>query len=603
MKINKNIYYFLIIIFSLFISYFLWSYIKFPLNNFEIVGNYSQNNYNANNEYIRYFLFILIPSVCFFCSKLYFEKKNISLFFNNFKSHEQKKEDTFKFSILFIIIILILLEFLSISFPLNKIDIFHDGQQLSSFYTNKSDGSLWSGSYVVVGVFYEILVSKYLWDIFSINSIGLIKFTNLFYILISKLILVFFILEITKKTNLPTFSKQIFFLIFNLILLYFVDYNLNAVHLSGQILSLREIPILLTLILFFNSINTNKVHNYILIGIIAVLTFFWSIDRAVVLNFFLVFLLFYLILNKKNIQVFALLMSVLFTWFIIYFVLNDEFNYFVQNTISVIKEHSYINGIIHPTPFSDEKDSARASKHLIAILLTIIISINIFFKEKNKYSYSFRIILFSLSIFSILSYVYALGRSDGPHIKQTLFFPSIFLILFFLNKVFILVSQNNYKFKKINHSFFYIPIIILYILVINLELNNIRNFKERFIKYVNLEDSNFLNDEDLFFVNKASNLFKEEKCIQLFTNDSALLYLLKKPSCSKFYFVFSIGSIKNQNIFIKELKKANFIVLNGRTDNWVFDLKVKYPNIISFIEKNYEDYKKIGNRLIMIKKN
>ena len=118
-----------------------------------------------------------------------------------------------------------------------------------------------------------------------------------------------------------------------------------------------------------------------------------------------------------------------------------------------------------------------------------------------------------------------------------------------------------------------------------------------------MEDSNFLNDEDLFFINEASDLFKEEKCIQLFTNDSALLYLLKKPSCSKFYFVFSIGSIKNQNIFINELKNANFIVLNGRTDNWVFDLKVKYPNITSFIEKNYEDYKKIGNRLIKIKKN
>ena len=31
--------------------------------------------------------------------------------------------------------------------------------------------------------------------------------------------------------------------------------------------------------------------------------------------------------------------------------------------------------------------------------------------------------------------------------------------------------------------------------------------------------------------------------------------------------------------------------------------KKSYENIISFIEKNYEDYKKIGNRLIMIKKN
>ena len=81
MKVNKNIYYFLIIVFSIPISYFLWSSIKFPLNNFEIVGNYSQNNYNAINEYVRYFLFILIPSICFFCSKLYFEKKKYIFIF------------------------------------------------------------------------------------------------------------------------------------------------------------------------------------------------------------------------------------------------------------------------------------------------------------------------------------------------------------------------------------------------------------------------------------------------------------------------------------------------------------------------------------------
>ena len=40
------------------------------------------------------------------------------------------------------------------------------------------------------------------------------------------------------------------------------------------------------------------------------------------------------------------------------------------------------------------KSSARASKHLIAILLTIILSINIFLKKKNKYPYGLSIILF-----------------------------------------------------------------------------------------------------------------------------------------------------------------------------------------------------------------
>ena len=52
MKIKKNIYYFLIFIFSIFIGSYLWPYIKIPLNNFEIKGNYSINNYNAPTMYI-----------------------------------------------------------------------------------------------------------------------------------------------------------------------------------------------------------------------------------------------------------------------------------------------------------------------------------------------------------------------------------------------------------------------------------------------------------------------------------------------------------------------------------------------------------------------
>ena len=58
MKIKKNIYYFLIFIFSIFIGSYLWPYIKIPLNSFEIKGNYSINNYNSINEYIRYFIFL-----------------------------------------------------------------------------------------------------------------------------------------------------------------------------------------------------------------------------------------------------------------------------------------------------------------------------------------------------------------------------------------------------------------------------------------------------------------------------------------------------------------------------------------------------------------
>ena len=247
MRIHKNIYYFSILSISILIGYLLWPLIKIPNYNVDIIGEYSQNNYNSLNDFIRYFFFIIIPTISFFLSKIYLEKKKISDFFNNIKV--QNSYQTFDYKIhtfLILVIFFVLLEFFSISFTINKIDFFHDGQQLSSSYKSIIDGSLWSGSYIVIGIFYETLVTKFLWKIFDINSIGLAKFTNLLYILITKILLVLLAFEVSKKINLSKFSKYIFFLLSSLIFFTLIDYNLYSV----GIISFREIPIILTLIFF-----------------------------------------------------------------------------------------------------------------------------------------------------------------------------------------------------------------------------------------------------------------------------------------------------------------------------------------------------------------
>ena len=69
-------------------------------------------------------------------------------------------------------------------------------------------------------------------------------------------------------------------------------------------------------------------------------------------------------------------------------------------------------------------------------------------------------------------------------------------------------------------------------------------FKSRLSEYVKIDDLEYLNDLDKQFVLEAREITRNEKCIQLFTNDVALLYLLKKPSCSKFYFTWSIKQRK-----------------------------------------------------------
>ena len=601
MKIQKQIYYFVLISFSILIANFTWSLINLTNNNQDIIGAYSQNNYSSLNDILRYLSFIFIPVFVYFFSKLYFEKKTFKTFLSSFKIKQSiYNRDILIYFFLLILIILLLLEFLSLNFPLNKIDIFHDGQRLSSAFKSKIDGSLWSGSHVSVGIIYETLGTKIAWKFLQSETIGSMKVLDILYILITKILLVFLAFEITKYIHLSNPYKILYFLLTSFIFLTIVDYNLNSV----DIISFREIPIILSLILFIKTFDSENVVNYFLIALLSVLTFFWSIDRALVLILFILFITFIQIYNEKYKQFIILTLSILFLWFLFFLFFNYEFNFFLSNTLSIIKEHSYVNGIIHPLPFTDEKNSARATKNLLAIIIAIIISLSLFFKNNDKYSYKIKIIFFSISIFCFLSYVYALGRSDGPHIKQAFGFPALFFILYFLFNFIYLIYNSKYNFFKDKKVFIlFLPILIFYFYFMNIDFKNINTFKIRLNKYISLHDSKFLSEDDNLFIKKVSKVVEKEKCIQLFTNDAALLYLLKKPSCTKYYFVYSVGSISNQKIMINEMENTNLIILNGRTDNWDIPVKVKYPLVNDYIDKNYIDYKKIGQRLLKIKKN
>ena len=200
--------------------------------------------------------------------------------------------------------------------------------------------------------------------------------------------------------------------------------------------------------------------------------------------------------------------------------------------------------------------------------------------------------------------MYALGRSDGPHIRQGFAYPAIFLTFYILYRFIYYFSKSKLKILKSNIVIFLIsPIFFIYLFIVNVNINNIFSFKGRVIEYVSTEDKFFLSEEDFNFIKLTSNIVKNENCIQLFTNDAALLYLLKKPNCTRYYFVYSIGSISNQEKMINEMTNTNLIILNGKTDNWDMPLSIKYPLVFNFINKNYTEYKNIGNRLLKIKKN
>ena len=116
--------------------------------------------------------------------------------------------------------------------------------------------------------------------------------------------------------------------------------------------------------------------------------------------------------------------------------LGNEFEFFFNNSVNILKEINYIHGIIHPNPLSDDGNATRALKSLIAIIASFLICLNLFFTNDTKYLF-LKKFLIVISISSILLYINALGRSDGPHIRTTFGLPIIFLSTYiFFNIIF-----------------------------------------------------------------------------------------------------------------------------------------------------------------------
>ena len=66
MKIPKQIYFVLTVIFSFFLSVLISSKIHIPLGYTSIVGEYSEQNYHPLNDFIKYITYILVPILFFF---------------------------------------------------------------------------------------------------------------------------------------------------------------------------------------------------------------------------------------------------------------------------------------------------------------------------------------------------------------------------------------------------------------------------------------------------------------------------------------------------------------------------------------------------------
>ena len=583
----KNVFYTLLIFLVIILSLYNWDLVSLTYEETTIIGEYFNNKYNHKNDLLRYLVFVSLPLLSYILIKSLNFSHNYQVLKNRILDRDIKFINTNYFLDILTIFFLLLtiLEFLSINFPINKIDTFHEGQQMSSAFKYSIDQSLWSGSYVTVGIIYETISSNLIWKFLDQLSIGSTRYLNLIYILILKLILVIIFYQITILSKLKDSLQLLFNFLLNLSGLQLINYTGGVDNFIW-----REIFPLLTLLIFLQIFLKPNLKNYLVIfaGPISVLSIFWSVDRGIVCNLVLIVLVVYLLIKKDFKPFLNLIFSIIITWLLIYFYLGNEFQYFLENTNSILNEMNIIGGIIHPLPFSDDPNSARATKTLALISISIILSLELIYFQKIKIENKFIFVLILISLFSFLSYGYAIGRSDGPHIKSAFGFVQIFYSIIILYFSLIYLDKLSFFSKiLIQKKKIFLSIIILSILFFNFNIQNIFNFSERLNKYTKLEDNFFLNDKQISFITNAKKIVENYECIQLFTNDVMLLYLLRKPSCSIFYFTITVGSRENQMRLNKSMSNTQIVISDTNKNEFSPSYRLEYTD--RYIQDNYEN--------------
>ena len=148
-------------ILTIFLITILWHEISLPYDNSEIIiGEYSTNKHHQLNDTLRFICFLVVPLIIF-TTTYYFLNKEKLYFLNIFKDDniyfiENKKNYKKKLYFIFFLIILFV-SLASSNLPIYQLDIFHEGQLLSGALNYDLKNSLWVGSYISTGLFYDII--------------------------------------------------------------------------------------------------------------------------------------------------------------------------------------------------------------------------------------------------------------------------------------------------------------------------------------------------------------------------------------------------------------------------------------------------------------
>jgi len=603
----KKVFLFALILISILLTLIFWEKIKLPYDESNTIhGVAYDTKTNPNTNTLRFIFFSLLPILIFFFGYISLFK-TLSLNINQknfFLKKNYKKKSYFNLgNITFFLIGCVVIEFLFLNFNnlLGTLDIYHEATNLVPLINHLYNNTFWLSNFYEYGLWGNN-IGTLSYKISGIQSIGLIRLFDQTHILLNKIVLILICNKISSLLDFQKLTKIIFFSFLTLIAInlteYFIVPSINN----------RALIFLIFFFILLNNFEKNFffLKNF-LIGFFSLISFLSWIDIGFYINAILIFYLILCFFLKETKKIIIIFFGILSSWlFFIFFFGKNEFIEFLSQIYIIARTFEHIAFLEFPKPLTDHPHSFRGLKSLIIIIINGIFCVFFCLNKKIKLNFQIKICLILFFISSIIFFKSALLRSDSYHIKYgsglsfLLFFLNLFLFFFLKTKFVNFLKKKNIL--KIYYIIFYSICFLLFIpnLSKNLYYNNslLFNFNQLILKNENF----FLKKDDIYFVDYFRNLSKNDSCVQVFIDYTSLPYLLKKPSCTKFFRPEYILKDFNENKFLEEFKiKSPEFILYSSTIPFM-TRKDNMPEIQKYIKNNYNFYNFFDEKWVIYKK-
>ena len=586
------------------ISIFIWKNLNFNYNfGEEIQGYYLDNNLSHQNNSIKFFTLVSFSVLIFFLllKSIYYKNVKILDYKSDFINDAYESKSALKIILAFFLII-ISINYLSKDLIIYKVDYFHEGLTLSYALNYFSTGEIWTGSYLSNSILSDIFAAIIPWILLDNISIGSYRVFHDFLRFLTEIFIIFFIYKLSFVYNLKGRAHNIFLI---LLLVFSISLNRDLTE-TFYPFRYRDIPIFILLFLSINFLKFDKKSfiTPILIGLLSFLSLFWSLDRGIYSLVALVFLFILSILKRRYLGASLLIIGFSISSFLIFILFGiSEIKNFYINTLNIIKYFDLYAGSSYPTIFDFKNNhSSRGTLNLLIIIMNGFLLSIFLLKSSLKLTDNSKIYFVFLYFVSILLYKSALSVPDSYHMKQSIFLSKVVLI----SKLFYLLLNNKYLIKKFYLSL--IPMLLVFLVSMknfsSNNLYNIINFKKANYDYIKLKDDKFFDQKYLDLKKFILNNYNID-CIQIFSYDAVIPYLIKKKSCTKFNFLYLVSSKNIQEKMINELSKKTpeTILFNQKYEFLdLIPIEKKIDKVFDYIKLNYNKDRSFEDWIIYKKK-